>query len=153
MDVQALATAAMAILSPYLAQAGEAFAKKAGEKLAEKAGAVYQAIKEKFKGDSYAEETLARVEEKPESEGRQAALKEVLAEKLGEDADFAEVVGRLLAEAQAADTRKVIASGERSVAAGGSANASAIATGEGSAAASGGSTITTGDGRKSPKRS
>ena len=47
----------------------------------------------------------------------------------------------------------VIASGERSVAAGGSANASAIATGEGSAAASGGSTITPGDGRKSPKRS
>jgi len=33
MDVQVMATAAMALLSPYLAKAGEAFAKEAGEKL------------------------------------------------------------------------------------------------------------------------
>ena len=48
--------------------------------------------------------------------GRQAALQEVLAEKMGEDPDFAEVVRRLVEEARAADTRNVIAFGERSVA-------------------------------------
>jgi len=131
MSVQAIAVAATALLGPYLAKAGEAFAKKAGEKLAEKAGALYQAVKKKFKGDAYAEQTLARVEEKPELEGRQAALKEVLTEKLEEDADFAETVRRLVEEAKAADTRNVIAFGERSVAVGGDVSGSTIITGDG----------------------
>lgn len=131
MDIQAISTAAIALLSPYLAKAGEAFAEKAGEKLAEKASALYQAIKKKFEGDAYAKQTLARVEEKPESEGRKATLQEVLSEKLEEDADFAEVVRHLVEEAKAADTRKVIAFGERSVAVGGDVSSSTIITGDG----------------------
>lgn len=131
MDVQAITTAAVALLSSYLAQVGEAFVKKAGEKLAEKAGALYQAIKEKFKGDAYAEQTLVRAEEKPETEGRQIALQEVLAEKMESDPDFAEMVRRLIEEAKAADTRNVIAFGERSVAVGGDVTGSTIITGDG----------------------
>ena len=131
MDAQTIATAAMALLSPYLAKAGEAFAKEAGEKLAEKASALYRAVKAKFKGDTYAEQTLTRVEEKPEAKGRQVALQEVLAEKLEEDPDFAETVRRLVEEAQAADTRRVIAFGERSVAVGGGVSGGTIITGDG----------------------
>jgi hypothetical protein len=131
MDIQAISTAAIALLSPYLAKAGEAFAKEAGEKLAEKVGALYQAVKSKFKGDAYAEQTLTRIEEKPEATGRQAAFQEVLVEKLEEDPDFAEVVRRLVEEAKAADTRKVIAFGERSVAVGGDVSGSTIITGDG----------------------
>jgi hypothetical protein len=130
MTVQALATAAVALLSPYPVKAGEEFAKKAGERLADKAEALYQAVKAKFKGDAYAEQTLARVEEKPEAKGRRATLQEVLAEKLEEDADFAEMVRRLVEEAKAADTRNVIAFGERSVAVGGDVTGSTIITGD-----------------------
>jgi hypothetical protein len=131
MDIQAISTAAIALLSPYLAKAGGAFAEKAGEKLAEKAGALYQAVRAKFESDAYAKQTLARVEEKPESEGRKATFQEVLSEKLEEDADFAEVVRHLVEEAKAADTRKVIAFGERSVAVGGDVSGSTIITGDG----------------------
>ena len=131
MDVQVMATAAMALLSPYLAKAGEAFAKEAGEKLVEKASALYQAVKKKLKGDPYAEQTLARAEEKPASEGRQAALKDVLTEKMEEDADFAATVRQLVEEAKAADTRNVIAWGERSVAVGRDVTGSTIITGDG----------------------
>jgi hypothetical protein len=131
MDVQVLATAAVALLSPYLVKAGEAFAKQAGEKLADKAEALYQAVKDKFKGDAYAEQTLARVEETPEATGRQAVLQEVLAEKLEEDPEFAGTVRRLLEEARAADTRNVIAFGDRSVAVGGDMSGGTIITGDG----------------------
>ena len=131
MDIQRIATAAMALLSPYLTKAGEVLAKEAGEELVEKASALHQAIKAKFKGDAYAEQTLARLEEKPKAKGRQAALREVLAEKLEEDPNFAQVVRRLLKEAKAADTRNVIAFGERSVAVGGDVSGSTIITGDG----------------------
>ena len=66
----------------------------------DKVGALYQAIKKRLGGDAYAEQTLTRAEEKPESEGRQAALKEVLAEKMEENADFAETVRRLVEESK-----------------------------------------------------
>ena len=52
----------------------------------------------KFKGDSYAEQTLARAKEMPESEERQMALKGVLAEKMDEDPGFAEEVKKLFDE-------------------------------------------------------
>lgn len=100
MDAQAIAVAVMGFLGPYLAVAGESFAKQAGEKLAEKVSSLYQTIKEKFQGDTYAEQSLARTEEKPDSEARRATLTEVLVEKLTEDADFAQRVQKLLEEAK-----------------------------------------------------
>ncbi|MCK6630332.1 MAG: hypothetical protein L6R45_34825 [Anaerolineae bacterium] len=100
MDIQAISVAVVALLGPYLVKAGEAFAEKAGEKLAEKVGELYQVIKKKFKGDTYAEQTLTRVEEKPEAKGRQDALIAVLAEKMQEDTNFAEKMQRLLEESE-----------------------------------------------------
>jgi hypothetical protein len=125
-----LAATAVVLLAPYLVKAGEAFAEKAGEALAEKTGALYRTIKGKFTNDSYAEQTLLRLEESPDSKGRQTALEHLLAEKMEEDSAFAEQVQRLIEEAKAADTRNIISYGERSVAIGGDVTNSNINTGD-----------------------
>lgn len=100
MDIKAIAIAAIALLSPYLVKAGEAFAGETGKKLLGKAGELYDKIKQKFKGDGYAEQTLARLEEKPQSEERQVALRGMLVEKMADDNDFAEAVRQLVEASQ-----------------------------------------------------
>ena len=87
-----------AIAASLLAKGVEAFSKTAGEKLAGKVADLVRAVSGKFKGDSYAEQTLARAKEMPESEDRQAALRSILAEKMKEDSGFAEDVKKLLDE-------------------------------------------------------
>ncbi len=91
-DVGLIAAAA----APYLAKGGDSFIKTAGEGLGKKFVELCQAVENKFKGDTFAEQTLARAKEKPESEDRQAALKDVLAEKMEKDTKFAEEVGKLI---------------------------------------------------------
>jgi Domain of unknown function (DUF4062) len=130
MPIEPLAAAAISILTPYLSEAGKGFAQKFGGNLAEKAGKLYQAIKNKFTGDAYAEQTLGRVEEKPDSEGRKSTLEQVLLEKLQEDSDFAQLLRRLVEEAKTADTRNVFAIGNRSVAVGGNLQNSTVFTGD-----------------------
>jgi hypothetical protein len=130
MPIEPVAAAAISILMPYLSEAGKGFAQKFGENLAEKAGKLYQAIKSKFTGDAYAEQTLGRVEEKPDSEGRQSTLEQVLVEKLQEDSDFARLLQRLVQEAKASDTKNVFAIGDRSVAIGGDLQNSTVITGD-----------------------
>jgi hypothetical protein len=84
-------SAAVALLAPYLARAGEAAATKAGEAAVSGAKALLVMIRRRFSrdGDHYAQQTLARLEEKPEDQARQAALQGVLAEKAKEDPSFA----------------------------------------------------------------
>jgi hypothetical protein len=78
-----------AIAAPFVAKGAEAFSNAAGDKLGAKVGELCQAVIDKFKGDSDAEETLSLAQKKPDSKGRQSALEEVLAEKLDADPDFA----------------------------------------------------------------
>jgi len=98
-QVAATATALLTPLLPYLVKAGEKAAEEAGKKFGaaawEKAEALYKAIREKFAGDAYAEETLKRAAEKPDSEGRRAALAEVLTEKAKSDSRFGQQLARL----------------------------------------------------------
>lgn len=129
MIVETIAAGAAAVLGPYLAEAGKGFAKKAGEALAEKASNLYQTIKAKFADDPDAEQALALVESKPDSKGRLLTLKEVLAQKMNGDPEFAEAVNRLVVEARKSDVHNVIAIGERNVAVGGDAIGSTIITG------------------------
>jgi hypothetical protein len=89
-----------AIAAPFVAKGAETFSKTAGEKLGGKIGELCQAVINKLKGDSYAEQTLVRAQEMPEAEGRQSALKEVLAEKIEDDPDFAAKVRKLVEEMQ-----------------------------------------------------
>ena len=89
-----------AIAAPFVAKGAEAFSKSAGDKLGAKVGELCQAVINKFKGDSDAEETLALAQKKPDSKGRQSALEEVLAEKLEADPDFADELQKLVDEVQ-----------------------------------------------------
>ncbi len=89
-----------AIVAPYLAKGAEALAKTAGEKIGGVVGDLAQSVANKFKGDSYAEQTLSRAKEKPESKERENALKGVLAEKMEEDLAFKEELSRLVDKAR-----------------------------------------------------
>ena len=89
-----------ALAAPVLAKGAEAFTKTAGEKLGGKIVELCQSVVDKFKGDSYAEQTLARAKEMPESEDRQSALNGILTEKMNADSGFAEELKNLLDEMQ-----------------------------------------------------
>jgi hypothetical protein len=79
-----------------LAKGAEALAKTAGDKIGGLIGDLCQSVAYKFKGDSYAEQTLARAKEKPDSKATLGVLQEVLAEKMEKDADFAEKIQKLV---------------------------------------------------------
>jgi hypothetical protein len=129
MIVETIAAGAIAVLGPYLAEAGKGFAKKAGESLAEKAGSLYGIIKAKFTGDSDAEQALAVFKSK-QSPGRVLTLKEVLTEKMNDDPDFAAAVNKLVEEAKRSDTRNVIVFGDRNIATSGDVTESTFITGD-----------------------
>jgi len=92
------ASAAVALLAPYLAKAAGAFATKAGEAALEGTKSLLAAIRRKFShdGDDYAAQTLQRLEERPDDKGRQSGLESVLAEKAHEDPSFAEELKKLV---------------------------------------------------------
>lgn len=95
MDAQTLnviATTAVGFLFPYLAQAGEAAAKKIGED-------IYQALKTRFGKKPTAQETLNDLEKAPNDQDHQAALRVQLKKLLAEDEAFAAQLQNLLQEA------------------------------------------------------
>lgn len=98
MDFQAIAINVVGALVPYFVKIGERTAEKIGEKLPDKISELYETIKKKFRGDSYAEESLRRVESKPEIKTRKENLKDVIAEKLEEDKKFTVQIQKLLEE-------------------------------------------------------
>jgi hypothetical protein len=116
--IETLAVSAIAALAPYLGKAAEGFAEKFGEKLADKVSSLYRSIRKAFAGDSYAEQTLTRVEANPTAEAGQAMLKQILIEKMEASPSFKDEIATLINEAKAVDVNNVIASGERSVAIG-----------------------------------
>jgi cation diffusion facilitator CzcD-associated flavoprotein CzcO len=139
MDPGVLATSAIAFLVPYLAKAGKAVMDRIGNDVAEAASsrvdALYQAIKRRLGGDDYGSQSLKRLEEKPDLEERQAALKGVLKEQFSADTEFRTTMERLVAEAQrAAGTTgpTIVVSGS-----GAAATQGGVAAGQGSQAAGG----------------
>ena len=105
-----LATAAVAILSSYLAEIGKGAANKVGEKAFDKAGIVYDYIRQKISSDrdEYAVNTLLRLEEQPTNEGRQSALSGILVEKTKEDLVFASELSRLVEESAQTAGKSII---------------------------------------------
>lgn len=95
-----IAAAVVALLAPYLAKAGESMASKLGEKAVEATEALLQIIRDKFAKDkdTYAEQTLQRVEKEPEDKARQAALRGVLEEKIQADPAFAQKLTQLVSK-------------------------------------------------------
>ena len=95
------------VAAPFLAKGAEAFSKSAGETLGAKVGELCQAVADKFRGDSDAEETLALGKKRPDSKRQENALREVLAEKLEADPDFAVSEQRLVDELEKGGSRTV----------------------------------------------
>jgi hypothetical protein len=96
--IDPIATTAVAFLVPYLVKAGEEIALKAGDAVWNMAASLYQAIHHKFTKDQdvYAQQTLKRLEEQPTNEARQAALTDVLNDKIQADPTFAQDLKQLV---------------------------------------------------------
>ncbi len=96
--IDPITTTAVALLTPYFAKAGEEIAQKAGDAVWEMATSLYHAIKQKFTRDqdSYAQQTLQRLEEQPTNEARQIALADILNEKIQADPSFAQELKQLV---------------------------------------------------------
>ncbi|HEX5717152.1 MAG TPA: hypothetical protein VF179_13390 [Thermoanaerobaculia bacterium] len=92
-----VATAVVAILSPYFAEAAKAGAKKMGEATVEGAGKLYQTLKQRLTGPGE-EKALAKLESAPEKPDAQAALRLFLEERLAVDPDLLAELARLMAE-------------------------------------------------------
>jgi hypothetical protein len=93
-----LAAAAVAVLSPYLAQAGGAVAAKAGEGAAALIGDLYRLVRRKFDDDPDREgrAALRALEDEPAVESIQNTFIGVLAAKANDDPQFAqELAGSL----------------------------------------------------------
>ena len=108
MDPSTIATTAVNFLVPYLARVGEAVANKAIDQAWEKIKTIYSAVKDKLAGDAYAEQTLRRLEEAPDSQSRRTALVSVLEEKIQEDPTFAKSLQKLLGEAKNAGAETIV---------------------------------------------
>ena len=92
------ASLAVALIAPYLAKLGESFASSAGEAALEGTMSLLTAIRRKFTGDGdeYAKQTLERLEQRPNDDGRQSALKGVLEDKAQADNEFADELRQLV---------------------------------------------------------
>ncbi len=98
MDFQVTATAALTLLAPYLAKAGESVAEKVGDAMYKQAQTLYTVIKDKFKGDQTAEKTLARVKQEPDKKAWKDTFLGILIMKLEEDPEFANTIKHLVEE-------------------------------------------------------
>jgi hypothetical protein len=103
MDISAISAAVVALLSPYLAKAGEEVAKQASTAAWKKLAEIHQMIKARFKKekDDFPAKTLEQFEKNPEK--RKGALQDVLVEILEKDPDLATSLLNLLKETEKAD--------------------------------------------------
>jgi len=88
----------VAALAPYLAKAADEFAKEFGKAAANKLGALYEAIKARFRSQAEASAALENVEKTPQDEQAQSVLRAQLEQHLANDAGFADTLRRLLDE-------------------------------------------------------
>ena len=96
--ITSLAASAVAILAPYLVEAGHEFAKETGKAAGGKIGALYTALKNRFKRKSSGKEALSELEAHPDNEDARAALRLQLTKQLMADKTFADSLRKILAE-------------------------------------------------------
>jgi hypothetical protein len=128
MDFGLIATSAVSFLVPYLSKLADQFTGEIGEDLSEyaegKIKVLYETIKNKFKGDDYARQSLERLEKTPENILRQQTLAGVIEETLSQDEPFLKTLEHLLEDVKQAgggnisQTGSGVAAGDHSVAAG-----------------------------------
>lgn len=98
-DPATLATAVVAVLSPYLVEAVKSGAGKIGEAAVEGAGKLYQTLKKRLAG-STEEKALVKLEAAPEKPDAQAALRLFLEERLAADPALVSELAGLVEEAR-----------------------------------------------------
>jgi hypothetical protein len=97
MGVAEMATAAVALLAPYVAKGGEELAKKVGGEVGTRVVELWDLVKGKLTSPA-AKEAVADLEAKPEDERRQGALSVQLEKALEADPAFRDQVAGLLRE-------------------------------------------------------
>jgi hypothetical protein len=100
MDPATLATAATALLAPYLAKLGESFMEEAGARLPDKVGKVWETIVSRFKGNPTASSVASDLVKKADEPDNQEAFALQLKKVLKEDEEFAGTLQSILKEAQ-----------------------------------------------------
>jgi len=100
MDPITLATAATALLGPFIAKVGEGAAKKLGEQLPDKVGKLWSAISDRFKDKPAAAGAAADLANNPEDEDNKQAFELQLKKALKEDEEFAGLIAELLEDAK-----------------------------------------------------
>lgn len=94
--IATLAGSVIAVLTPYVKQSAEEFARFAGQAAYEKTKSLLESLKARWADDKEASETLERFQEKPER--YQPVLNDILEEKLSKDQALASDIGRQLKE-------------------------------------------------------
>jgi len=136
MDPSALVRDLVAFLAPFLPhllRLGEKVAEEAGKKLGaaawELAKALWERLRPKVEARPAAQEAVQDVAASPGDEDARATLRQQLKKLLAEDEALAAELARLW-ESRPAGATTVTATGERSVAIGGSVSDSTIITGD-----------------------
>jgi hypothetical protein len=95
MDPLTLANSLIALFTPMLNKAGEEFGGQAGKVVFEGVRALFLKLKERWSGDTFAQQTVARFERDPDRYANY--LEDLLVERLGaDDALAAELTQRLI---------------------------------------------------------
>lgn len=107
-----LAAQTVALLVPYLAEAGKSGATRVGERVWVQfrgaASRLFSRVKEKFATDANAADDLSRLEHDPQSQGRQAVVRELLSRFMVEDRSLAQEIGKLVKAARNAGGDTII---------------------------------------------
>ncbi|HEX6674585.1 MAG TPA: hypothetical protein VF486_06125 [Actinomycetes bacterium] len=106
LDPATLASQALPLVVAYLRHVGGRFADRVAGDLDDvvvgKLTAIYERVKAKLAGESFAGRALERLEQEPENARRQGAFEDALAEVVDRDPSFAAVLAGLLEEARRA---------------------------------------------------
>ena len=126
--IESVAAASVAILVPYLAEAGKAIAKKAGEAAWSHAESIFRAIQAKFKTNPIADAALSDVIKNPDDKDNQASLRKELKKAMELDEGFLDELRGFVVKAQQSG---IVVSGSGSVATSGgtAAGAGGVAVG------------------------
>ena len=132
MDISTLAQNIVTFLAPFLPsllKAGEKAAEELGKKAVDEAWEQAKALWERLRRKKNVEQVAQTAAALPDNQALRDALREEIARALQEDGALRQEVARLWGEAEAAGVT-VTASGDRSVAIGGSVSGSTIVTGD-----------------------
>lgn len=106
LDGSTLTSQAVPLIVSYLRHVGGRLAGRVASDLDEavqgKLATIYERVKARLTGESYAGQALERLEQEPENTHRQGALEDALVEVVRGDSSFAEVLAGLLEDARRA---------------------------------------------------